>query len=347
VKRRFGATSVAFVLAGCSLSEVGAPDAGTDAGIRDAGAAVCEPGPGGRGIVLAARQHVKEIVVDRGFVYWTDDPSDDPASPKLGGVFRVPIDGCGMAELLTGATPIVRPLVLTVSGDTLYFATLNRLAFSTGSVSSVPIAGGTPTLIADQQNDPRGLAVDGGKIYWTAYQTGALWSQELTPGAAPTEVLSATVAVSNPAELVRGPSGLFWTSAVAGGGVFGLPLPLGAPPQRIAFNPWIPYTLRADGTNLFFCEGQGPERVLRVPMAGGTAVPLAVAPDHVFALDGTDLYFTSSFEQRVYRVSKSANGTTTPEPVADGLPSPNAIAVDQDNLYVGCQDGPLLQLPKH
>ncbi len=43
-----------------------------------------------------------------------------------------------------------------------------------GTIMKVPIAGGTPIVIASGQNFPLAIAVDNTSVYWTNYQGGTV-----------------------------------------------------------------------------------------------------------------------------------------------------------------------------
>jgi hypothetical protein len=158
------------------------------------------------------------------------------------GLLRLPLAG-GEAPTVLMAVRSVTDLV--VSDGYIYFHSFERL----GTISRVPVTGGTPVdLVRDI--DPRGVLVAGGYV----------WFVNPDSSIAPIRLLRVPITAQAPA----------WDggmSADAG------TLPVGAedvgPAAVFGANPV------SDGTNVYF----GAEAaVMKVPIAGGTPVKIAEAP---------------------------------------------------------------------
>ena len=127
----------------------------------------------------------------------------------------------------------------------------------TRTVMKVPIAGGTPVMLAmgaTAAQLPWDVAVDGGAVYWNEY-------------ASPGSVMTAPVAGGAPAAVAaqqNGPRNL----AIAGGNVFWI-------------NLWI--------------LGNDSGAVMKTPVAGGAPIALASAQDdpNGIAVDGESVYWTN------------------------------------------------------
>jgi uncharacterized repeat protein (TIGR03803 family) len=212
---------------------------------------------------------------------------------NYGTVFSIPITGGTPTVLASfdgsnGAKP--RP-VLTISGNTLYGTTLcgginfNGSANSgNGIVFSVPITGGTPTVLAsfDGSNganpgagltlSPDGTTLYGTTVYGAAANYGVVFSIPITGG---TATVLASFSGSNGGNPFAGltisgdGSTLFGTTAYGGDGylasgtVFSVPITGGTPTVLATFsgtngaNPFGDLTLSADGNTLYGTTQKG------------------------------------------------------------------------------------------
>jgi hypothetical protein len=72
--------------------------------------------------------------------------------------------------LVTLATGQNRPFAMAVDGDNVYWTNSAEDGDAgSGSVMSVPKAGGATTVLASGETKPHEIAVGGGNVYWTTY----------------------------------------------------------------------------------------------------------------------------------------------------------------------------------
>jgi hypothetical protein len=357
---RAGAAAILF--AGLHAS-TGASCGGASA-ISTSGSAIApalDPNP----ITLASNQsHPRYIAVDAENVYWTND-SFAP------GIMRVAIAGGAPTAVATLTSAAA--LGLAVRNSTVYFTVLTSpgpSAPSLRSVMSVPSAGGRVTtlwsepdtvfsngLVSDDGLDIVGPAVDLQNLYW-ATASGSVWSMRLD-GTNPHVIADPSMlsgGENSPNAIVVGPSGgltggVYWQTNRAirkwtlTGGV-----------SIVAMNgsaSW-PYSLAIDAINVYSPGGGSDCIPWRLPLAGGTASPLAVSQssnscENYFAgvaTDGQNVYWTieaaggyigssgmvSPVPQsgKIMRVSTTGTDEVT---LADGQEDPVSIAADAHSVY--------------
>jgi hypothetical protein len=106
------------------------------------------------------------IAVNSTDVYWAEfnyacGGTDQPCSPGLGRVMRVPVGGgtpSVVASRQSGADSIA------LDATHVYWTNYNE-----GTVMSVPLAGGKPTTLASGQVAMNDITVDATSVYWTKY----------------------------------------------------------------------------------------------------------------------------------------------------------------------------------
>jgi hypothetical protein len=114
------------------------------------------------------------VVVDATNVYWTTS-----GSPPDGG----PPNGTVMKQALAGGPPVALassqngPYNIAIDATNVYWSNFPNDNTSVGALMTVPIAGGTPTVLASA--DSFGIAVDDTSLYWTDYLSGVV--EKLTP----------------------------------------------------------------------------------------------------------------------------------------------------------------------
>lgn len=109
---------------------------------------------------------MKFVVVDDTSVYWTTGASTSGASgtvakvAKSGGVVRsVSVDGGAVTDIRAST----QPSAVAANDGIVYFTDLAE-----SRVHSVPMAGGTATLLADGEAMPWRIAVGGGQVVWSS-----------------------------------------------------------------------------------------------------------------------------------------------------------------------------------
>jgi len=219
----------------------------------------------------------------------------------------------------TGADP--REGLLTLSGNTLYGTTEMGGANNDGEVFSLPVTGGTPTVLAsfngtNGQNPLAGLTLSGNTLYGTTFAGGPNGNGEVfsvpVTGGSPNVLASFDAGLDggSPRSGLIVSGGTLYGSTVAGGpdrdGVVfsvpiggGTPTPLGSftgsngsqPTGDLALSDGILYgTTREGGTS-------NDGVIFSVPVTGGTPTALAsfdvtngAAPFSGPTLSGTMLY---------------------------------------------------------
>jgi hypothetical protein len=135
------------------------------------------------------------------------------------------------------------------------------------AILSVPLIGGSPTSLAENQS-PNAITADATNVYWTNLPTGQ--------DAGPTEpsVMKVAATGGTPVTLVT---------------LTGSAIPAG---------------IAVDATNVYWIEGLGSVR--KVPIAGGSPVTLAPAPELPggIAVDATNVYWTDTSTGNVYKTAK-------------------------------------------
>jgi hypothetical protein len=127
---------------------------------------------GGQGVTLAQAEESSSVAVDATSVYWraSEEPDCDargapPGCGPAGQLMKVPLGG-GAAVTLASVGFDAREggAWMTVDAHNVYWTDSDGLD---GTVWSVPIAGGTPVMLACGQKYPLAIAVHGASLYWT------------------------------------------------------------------------------------------------------------------------------------------------------------------------------------
>lgn len=125
--------------------------------LRAGGSVAVVPKVGGVPIVISASENWPfEVALTASHVYWTQLSNNaDVRRAALGG---------GTPESVLTSLP--NPTALTNDGTTVFVAVLGN-GNGKGQVIALPISGSGSTVLAQSQQQPRGLAVDGVHVYWT------------------------------------------------------------------------------------------------------------------------------------------------------------------------------------
>jgi len=232
----------------------------------------------------------------------------NPAVPGTGEVFSLPTTGGTPTVLasfnLNGTNGASPESGLVLSGGTLYGTTYTGGANNDGEVFSVPVTGGTPTVLAsfngtNGANPIAGLIVSGSTLYGTTYYGGATFQNSDNRGdgevfSLPTSGGTPTVLASfngtngyrpGAPRLILSGGTLYGTTGGGGatfqnfdnpgdGEVFSVPTSGGTPTVLASFN----------GTN-----GTGPygDLILSGSTLYGTTIGLASSAGEVFSLPTT------------------------------------------------------------
>lgn len=248
--------------------------------------------------------------------------------------------------LFNGTDGAIPASNLILSGGILYSATENGSG-GHGEVFSLPVAGGTPTVLASLNgtNGPTGIILSGSTLYGTTWGRaangyGQVFSLPVT-GGTPTILASfnSTIAV-DPNSLIISGSTLYGTTFYGGangdGEVFSVPIAGGTPTVLASLNG-------TNGSNptggLVLSGGRfygtasngglyGDGTVFSLPVSGGAPTVLAtfsgpngVSPNGVILSGGT-LYGTTSNGGSTYTNSfPVGDGEVFSLPVAGGIPT--------------------------
>jgi hypothetical protein len=272
---------------------------------------------GGSGVVVATGSSPFALTVDDTTIYWSD--------PGLETVSSIPIAG-GTATTL--ATNLYQPYFLQHDATSLYWGLNGDV------IASIPLGGGTPFPLQASNNTgltglavdatnvyhtedytvpqdcsvvavpkgggmrvtlasggnwniPTGLAVSGGTVYWGVIQPGAILMVPAGGGAT-----STLVSGVYPIAIVTDATNVYWTDE--SGAVMKV-AQAGGTPVTLAKTA-NPYAIAVDGTNVYWTTlaYATPSSILKVPIAGGTAVTLesGLKTVRAIAVDATNIYWT-------------------------------------------------------
>jgi uncharacterized repeat protein (TIGR03803 family) len=252
---------------------------------------------------------------------------------------------------------------LVLSGQTLY-GTADEGGLSPGDydgeVFSLPVSGGTPTLLAPLDNmDGSGLIVSGSTLYGTAQYSGsssfdgAVFSVPMAGGNATVMALTSDADGSGPNSLILSGSTLYGTTASVdgapyGGTVFSLPVTATAAGLRVLSDP-ANLTVDSGAAASFTATAQGsptPTTQWYVEPAGtSTFTAIAGATSSSYELTSTTGSESGNQYEAVFTNSHGSVTSTpaelsvlsTPSTIAsfDGNngQSPSAIVVSGSSIY--------------
>jgi sugar lactone lactonase YvrE len=251
-----------------------------------------------------------------------------------------------------------RPVSLVLGQDGVYW-TSGGAAGNDGTIKSVSLAGGAPTVLVPSIT-PREVALKGDAMVWTSAPPGNLAGAVMQQkGGAITPLVEGLDA---PEGLMIFGNKIFFTEFKTGG-IYRIPLGGGAALKLAQGN--YPFRIVADPTHVYWTNegtaGQTPANgsVARYDYAQGGVVgvetiggeqetPRAIA----LALDGggaaTAVYWANFSEQgSIMRVDLGGATPSAPVTVASGLAYPNGITVDADKVYwTNRGDGTVMALAK-
>jgi hypothetical protein len=208
----------------------------TDFPTTDIGSVMKVPLAGGTPVVLASNQYIPyAIAVDATNVYWT--AYETLMTMPLGGgtpttlvtaqqpinVFTIDStnlywssDGMLAEVALAGGTPVSLAYAQSMLGIAVDATTVFWTESYSGTVTSVPIAGGGYTSLATGQDGPSAIAVDSTNVYWLD-QSGAMVMKVGKAGGTP---IILAIGQSSPGNIAVDALNVYWT---AGGNVMMTP----------------------------------------------------------------------------------------------------------------------------
>jgi sugar lactone lactonase YvrE len=207
----------------------------------------------------------------------------------------------------------------------------------------MPLAGGAPVLLADQQSLPHGLAVDGSFIYWL--NTDGSVMKAPIAGGAWTELATGPVAQlfqSGDRGLALDADNVYWVNAATGqsdGQVLKV-AKKGGKVTVLVSGEFHPVAVAVDSVNVYYTTlGWGPRdaptatgRVLKVPVNGGA--PTVIASDQssptALSVDASNVYWANFFGNGIMAAAIAAGApvmlTSAPGTLKD-------LAVDSEHVY--------------
>jgi hypothetical protein len=226
------------------------------------------------------------------------------------------------------------------------------------TVLSCPLTGcGTsPTTLATDQLDCRGIAVDATTLYWTNYNGGSIEDVMSCAiggcGGAPTPVATDQL---GPLDVALNATTVFWTDYNASS-VLGCALGDCASPTTFASNELSATGIAADADDVYWSDNTGVGTIWSCSIAdacGGGPTQLATDMVHPFrlALDATNVYWQD--DTRVMEAAKDGSSVTTLIDDASGIGAGDSdIVIDDTYVYwesqgalqscaiAGCNDTP-------
>ncbi|MEZ0312549.1 MAG: DUF5050 domain-containing protein [Myxococcota bacterium] len=260
--------------------------------------------------VLATGTFPFAITADDTAVYWHDFDN--------GSVHAIPLSGAPAQTLLPSRGTQTPVYGLAVADDGVYQCDSQR-----GLIQRIPLAGGDPATIAT--NPCMTLAVDGAHLYWSnaASLTAPVISKWQLGSSANPEGLG-TPGTGSGIITVRD-GWVYFTDWLPG--TVSRIATTGGEPELIATTEAAgPWGVIADDSFVYVADNHADHGgIIRIPLAGGPAEPLATGQlgAHAIAIDDGNLYWTNTTGGTVMKLAPGAGSV--------------AIASDQDrpmNLVV-------------
>lgn len=261
------------------------------------GAVMSVPVTGGTPTTIATNQDWPwAIAVDDNNVYWTNYDNGSAGTVGAPGLGQT-TSGTVMKVAVTGGTPVMLdqglegPFGLAIDATNVYYTNAGG-----GRIKSVPIAGGTATVLATDQV-PLGIAVDGTSVYWVSFFNGTVSSTAKAGGSGTKELTASNTATNVIGVAVNATSVFFSTDDGSTTSVIAsMPLAGSASPTVLASGQDDGWGIALDATNVYWANSdQLPNGYMAsTSLTGGTVTKLAtnIGFPTSIAVDATGLYYT-------------------------------------------------------
>jgi hypothetical protein len=315
MRKRCAVLVLPLLLLGCGSGSSGGP--ATHTGLFEFGKAVGEP-----------------LARDSGYLYWVG----------ARGIVRAPLAGGATTTIAGGG--VFNCYGLAVDGQAAYWTN-----FDDHTVSKVAASGGTPVVLATNQDQDYAIVKGGASVFWEVNPSAAQASLMTVPKSGGATQTFATSPTQYFGALAADDSAVYYALAESST-IESVPLAGGAPSKVAGFDAGPVTRMVVDGGTLYFTSFEG-NAIGSVPVSGGTPTTLAKdlpAPRHL-AVDGGFVYFTAqgphgvSNQASILRVPVAGG---TPETLASGRPSNGLgdIAVGPTYVYWIEQAGNLMATTK-
>jgi hypothetical protein len=241
----------------------------------------------GNPVPLATGQYPAAITIDGTAVYWAN------YGGLQGGIMSVPIAGGSPKPL---ATTLDTPTAIAVAGNTVLWTAYPYMALANGVVASVPTGGGATTTIAQNQYEPTGVSVSPTKAFWTS--SYGVFAAPLPNGqqttVSPSYGFGVTVDATN----------IYWTTW---NNVMQAPLTGKGGPITLASGLYGTGAIQVDATSVYFLiEEGGTGGVYKVPIGGGSLIPLATmqSDPNGLAVNSTRVFWANFGDGTIRSVPK-------------------------------------------
>jgi hypothetical protein len=244
------------------------------------------------------------IALDSTYVYWVDDTD-------AGSLMRIPKANGHPTTLAQG---LDHPYALAVDSTSVYFTTYAQLL-------KVPIAGGTPTVLATETANA--VALSGSTLV-----VGSADIQAFDLAGDPTIILLGT-GQNDPRAVAADSRNAYWITTA--GVVASAPIATGGM-KTLASGQGGYYGIAVDASNVYFTNSYAGT-VASVPIGGGGVTTLATGQTNpqAIAVAGGYVYWANATNAgSIMKVGIAAGAPTT---VAANQANPTGIAVDDAYVY--------------
>ncbi len=331
--------AIAWVLIGCGSAPVTSVSPMHDAAVLDSSPVVdaAPPDPGRVTLLQDTACYPFGLALDAQYVYFT--------CAATGSVNRVPKLGGPIQVLATGRP---HPHRIAVADGVIAWGEYGGPPyFLDGAVVTLPVTGGTPSVIAGNLRRVADIVWDSGELYFL--ENGTFTDHYFADGELHKSMNGAVTSLASnldyPARIALDSTTAYVALDYAGSIVTCARTGCGGVAKALAQGLDQPWGVAVLGPSLYFTEAHGG-RVLVMPTAGGPMKELEVSrgmPGEII-LNGGQMFWTEDLTREVNR-SGLDGGTFDTLSSVDQVPS--ALAVDTSGVFFADeQSGLIVRLPR-